>query len=120
MDLSTMVAQFTLLAGFGALVAVVVNAGKQFGVVKDGQAPAYTLVINLAGFIVFVIVRLFQPDVDVPATDPLFQQIAQILVLVLGLVGQLGVTKVANLAVRGQPVIGFSYTLQKQKAAARS
>lgn len=112
MDLQALAAQFALLAGFAALVAVVVNAGKQSGIVKDGQAPVYVLVLNVIGFVIFVAVHLFAPQVDVGAADSAIGQLAQILVLVLGLVGQLGVSKVSNLAVRGLPVIGFSYAYQ--------
>lgn len=109
MDLGQYVAQFGLLAGFAALVAVVVNALKRFGVIKDGESPRWVLIFNLVGLVIFVAVRLFAPQVDVGAADQLIAQLAQILVIVLGFVAQVGVSKVSNLAVRGLPVIGFSY-----------
>lgn len=115
-NLADLLPQFLALAGFAALAAAVVNALKAAGVVKDGQAPTYSILINGAGFLVLLLIRVFSPQTDINAADQTLETVAQILVLVLGLVGQLGVAKVANNSLRGIPVIGYSHAVEKNKA----
>lgn len=116
MDLQTLLPQFMSLAGFAGLVAVLINAGKQFGIVKDGQAPTYSLLANLAGFAVLVLVRVFAPQVDPLQADTSIASIAQILVLALGLFAQLGSAKLVNNGVKGLPLIGYSHSRELEKA----
>ena len=65
MDIVTVTGQFAALAGFGAVIALLVNIGKALGVVKDGQAQNFSLVLNLAGVAALVALRVFTPDLDV-------------------------------------------------------
>ncbi|MBX3004577.1 MAG: hypothetical protein KF821_01970 [Anaerolineales bacterium] len=101
---------FLALAGVAALVAVLVNIGKLVGWVPDGAAPTAALLLNLGAFVVFAGLKIYAPDVDVAGLDAGAQQIATILVQVLAFVAQLGVSRAANAAVRGVPVIGYSHS----------
>lgn len=109
-DFSALLGQFTALAGVGALIAALVNTLKKFGVVKDGDAMTWATGLNLVGIVALYLLRVFAPSVDVGGVDSLAQSIAEILVLVVGVVLQLGLTRGANAILKGAPVIGYSYT----------
>jgi hypothetical protein len=114
MDFNILAGQFAALAGFAALVAVLVNIFKLAGWVQDGQAPAWVLVINLVGFIAFIALKIFAPAVDLGQVDAVLAGIAQFLVFILGIVVQLFVSRVTHeKALRGLPLIGKSYSLDK-------
>lgn len=110
MDIQALVAQLVALAGFGALVAAVVNALKFFGIVKDGQAPAYTGALNLAGLVALFALKVFAPAADMANLDGIAGQIAQLLTVAFGLFVQLGGSKAAHEALKGAPLFGFSYS----------
>ena len=118
LDLSALLASFLALAGFAALTAAVINAGKFFKLIPDGAAPNVSLVLNLVGFAVLTGVRLFKPDLDVAGTDAVLAMVATVLTSVLALLSQLGVSKLINNGLRGAPIIGYSYSREKEKAAA--
>ena len=112
MDLPSLLAQFMALAGVGALVALVVNILKTAGVVKDGDAPTWATGLNLAGLALLFFLKVFAPAADIGHLDGLAATIAQIGVLVLGLLTQLLGSKLGHVAVRGTWVIGKSYSLR--------
>jgi len=114
-DLASLVGQFMALAGVGALVAFIVNALKQFGVVKDGDAPTWSTGINLLGLVTLFVLRVFVPQADVGQLDGLAATLAQIGVLVLGLVTQLAASRATHYVARGAFVIGSSHTLNEIK-----
>lgn len=101
---------FIALAGVASFVAALINAGKQAGIVKDGTAPDWSLGLNLVFFAAFIILRLFVPDIDIAGVDQLAANAADILVAILGFVAQLGASRVANAALRGTPVVGYSHS----------
>jgi hypothetical protein len=114
-DLTGLAVQFGALLGVAALVAALINAGKTFGIVKDGDAPKWSLGLNGLGFAALLVTRLFAPQVDPAVADQVAGQAAQILILVLGLVSQFGFAKLANNGLRGLPVIGKSHRLELEK-----
>jgi len=111
-DLPSLLTQFMALAGVGALVALVVNILKTAGVVKDGDAPTWATGLNLAGLVLLFFLKVFAPAADIGQLDGLAATIAQIGVLVLGLITQLLGSKLGHIAVRGTWVIGKSYSLR--------
>lgn len=119
-DLPQLLTSFLALAGFAALTAAIINAGKFIGLIADGQAPNVSIVINVVGFAVLVILRLFKPDFDVAGTDSVLATIATILTSVLALLSQLGVSKLINNGLKGLPVIGYSYSRKQVQAAVRA
>jgi len=112
-DLSSLLAQFLALAGVGALVALIINVLKVVGVVKDGDAPTWATGANLVGLVILFLLRVFVPQADIGKLDGLAATIAQIGVLVLGLVTQLLASRATHYAVRGAALVGTSYSLRK-------
>ena len=110
MDIVTLTGQFAALAGVGAVIALVVNVLKTVGVVRDGQAQDFSLVLNLAGVAALVALRVFTPDLDVAGLDATAGKIAEAGVIVFGLVVQLYGSRLAHGAIRGVPVIGKSHS----------
>lgn len=109
-DLPQLLTSFLALAGFAALTAAVINAGKFIGLIADGQAPNVSIALNVAGFAALVILRLFKPDFDVAGADSVLATVASILTGILALGGQLGFTKIINNGLKGLPVIGYSHS----------
>lgn len=109
-SLTQLLEGFVALAGVAALMAVLINAGKAIGLVKDGFAPTWSLLLNLIAFVAFVLTRIFVPELDIAGADATAAELANILTAILAFVAQLGVSKGANAIVRGQPVVGFSHS----------
>lgn len=110
MDLSNLVLQFVALAGVGALIAFVVNALKTAGVVKDGTSATWATGFNLLGLVVLFVLRVFVPSADVGKLDGAAATIAQIGVLVLGLITQMLGSKLAHATASGVWLIGKSFS----------
>jgi len=110
MTLESLLVIFVSLGGAAALVTACVNTLKQFGVLKDGQAPTAALLGNLALFVALALLKVFAPVVDIANLDATAGTIAQILGLVTGLVVQVGLSKGAHSLLRGAPVIGKSFS----------
>lgn len=110
---NALVAQLAIMGGFAALLAALVNIGKRAGWVKDGQAPAIVTGGNLLGLVVLFILGIVKPDFDLGAADQVFGQVAQIATLILGLIGQVLVSKGTHAALRGVPVVGKSFSAPK-------
>lgn len=111
MSLDQLLPLYLALAGTAALIAVVINILKKFGIVKDGDAPTWSLVLNLVGFVLFVVANI--AGLDVAGIDNVLASVASLLAALLGLIGQFGITKIANAGVRGVPLIGYSYSARK-------
>lgn len=110
MTIDQLVALFLSLGGVGTLVAALVNALKTVGVVKDGQAQTFSLGFNLVGLVALFALGLFAPDADLAGIDATAAQVAQLLTIVVGLVVQLGGSKIAHSVLKGAPVIGKTFT----------
>jgi hypothetical protein len=106
MTLEYLIATLGTLAGLGALVAFLVNAGKAAGIVRDGQAPAYATGLNLAALVGLYAAGLAAPELDLAAVDHIAGTLAQIGTLIAGLVVQLASSRAAHALVRGTPIIG--------------
>lgn len=115
-NLPQLLSSFLALAGWAALVAAVVNAGKFFKLVRDGDAPNWSIGLNVAGFAALTILRLFRPDFDIQGTDALLATIATTLTSALALLSQLGVSKLINNGIKGLPVIGYSHSRKIEQA----
>ena len=106
--------QFASLGGIASLIAAAVNGAKSLGWLKDGDAPIAVLVANAGGFALFFGAKLLIPGFDVPYADGVAGQIAVVLVNLLQLGTQLGLTKVFHTGFKGLPVIGTSFSLKGQ------
>src|SRR3990167_2247463 len=112
MDIVTIAAQFAALAGAGALIALVVNVLKYAGVVKDGQAVTYSLVLNTIGMVALIAIKVFRPDLYVAQLDGIAAQVAAAGVTLFGLFVQLYGSRLGHQAVAGIPVLGKSHSLE--------
>ena len=109
MELTDLALQYGSLAGLAAVITVLVNIGKSAGVVKDGQAPTYSLVLNLIGFAVMSLLGVFNPEFDEQGVNVVAQQVADIALSILGLITQLKVSPATHEAVKGVPLVGKSF-----------
>lgn len=109
-DLPGLVVQLVALAGFGGLIALLINVGKHFGIVHDGTSQSWSLGLNAVGLVVLVVLRIFAPQLDVSAGDQQVAQAVQAFTILFGLFTQLAGAKGANALVRGTPVIGKTFS----------
>ncbi len=94
------------LAGFGALIGFVVNLLKYLGVVKDGQAKTWVTFFNLVLLVALFVTQ--QIGIDLSAFDGFAAVIAEIGVLIMGLLVQGVGSKAYHTAMRGVPLLGKS------------
>lgn len=108
--------QFGGLAGFGAALAAVVNVLKHFKVVTDGTAGRWFAALSLASIALLVYLKLFQPQIAIEYLDAQAAIFAQILLLILGYVVQLGSGLFAHglFANLRLPVIGKSFAKERK------
>ena len=107
--------EFAALLGFAALVALIVNILKFFKVVKDDEAQKWSLGFNLVGILALYIFRLFRPELSIEGVDKILLEIATVGTYVLGIVSQLGISKLTHTIVKGIPVIGKSFSFEASK-----
>lgn len=102
---------FGSLAGVSALVAVIAQIGKVFGLVKDGTSSQWTSALNLLAFIALVYVGVFQPSIAIEVLDGYAAQVAQIGLFVLGFIIQMTTSKPTYDALKSArvPLLRFSY-----------
>lgn len=110
--LPTLLAQLATLAGSGALVSLIVNILKVFGVVKDGTAANWVTFFNLLLLIALFVLKVFRPDIDVLKLDGVAATIAQIGVLLLGFVTQISASYVTYARVRGVWLVGKTLSIK--------
>jgi hypothetical protein len=111
-DVNGLVAQFAVLAGVAAFIAMLLNAFKSFGWLPDGIAAQVSVGLNLVGIVVLFLLDVFKPEL-VAKVDNIAGILAQIGVYLIALVIASGISKFTHYALRGFPVIGFSYTLKR-------
>jgi hypothetical protein len=102
---------FGSLAGISALIAVVVQVGKVFRLVKDGTSSQWTSALNLLAFIGLIYFGVFQPSIAIEVLDGYAAQVAQIGLFVLGFVIQMTTSKPTydSLKSANVPLLRFSY-----------
>ena len=110
--LMSLVEQLAVLGGFAALISVLINVLKTFGVVKDGQAGTWSAGLNLAGLIGLFVTGIVAPDFEVAGLDQNMAQIAEIFALIFAFVSQNWISKgTHSVFSAGQvPVIGRSFS----------
>jgi len=103
------------LVGVSAAIAALINVGKQFGLVKDGQAGAYSAALNLVALAALVALKLYRPDILLEDADVQLSAFAQIVGLLLTLVTQIKVSSGthATLSNAEVPVVGKSFAMDE-------
>ncbi len=113
-EIYNLVLSFGTLAGFAAFVAVLINVLKTFGVVKDGQAPKWSAILNLVGLVGLTVAKIVWPDLGINHVDAVAGMVAGILVVVLGYVMQIVVSSKTHTALSEAhiPLIGKSFSTE--------
>ena len=96
LTLDNILAVLAALVGWPALVALVVDVLKYFGVVTDGNAGKWSLGFNLAGFVIVGLLMGFFPQVDIPGWDAILLNYVTIAAYIVMLLLQMGGTKIAH------------------------
>jgi len=115
MDFSVLLSTFLALVGFAAFVSALINVGKTFGIVKDGDAATWSAGLNLAGLAALLIINIFWPDINIKFIDDQLGALAGVLTTITAYIVQLLASKAAYVALKGTSVIGTSYSLQESK-----
>lgn len=108
MDLNSLLAQLAALGGVAAFITFLVNALKQFGVVKDGDALNWVTGLNLVALVGLFVAHIV--GFNVTGLDTILATLAQIGTMLLALLLQVGVSRVAHTLVKGTWVIGKSFS----------
>ena len=111
MDFASLVTQLMSLAGLGALIAVIVNILKFFNVIPEDKAMIVVTALNIVGMVALFALKVFLPNQDIGQLDAVAAGIAQVLVVVLGILVQIGASKLMHASVKGTPVLGHSGSL---------
>lgn len=98
------------LAGFGAIVSILVNVLKKFGVVKEGTSDKWVAGFNLVGYLTLFVVTTWFPQINIPAIDAQLGAVAVILNVVFGYVVTLLGSKITYFSVKGLPLVGKSFS----------
>lgn len=94
-----------ILAGAGSFVSMLVSVLKLIGVIKDGSSGKIVKIFDLILFVAIAVVYFLKVAVDWGTVNAYFILAAY----VLGLVGQIFSSEVTYQALKGTPVIGFSF-----------
>lgn len=99
------------LGGVALLFTALINAGKRFGWVTDGNAPAVSLGMNAIGLLSLVALQ-FAGKIDlVPSLDQGASSLANLINDLLALMFQIFVSRVGhNQVLAGMPLIGKSFS----------
>jgi hypothetical protein len=108
-DLVQLVVSFGSMAGAAALVAILVDLFKRFGIVKDGDAPRWSAALNLLFLIALVSARYFAPQFSVEFLDAQAGAVAEVAAVVLSFVMQIAVSPAVHFqALANDSPVAFS------------
>lgn len=117
MNITDLLALLLSLGGFGGFIAFLVNALKAFNIVKEETTTYWITGFNLLGLVVLFALGIFKPDMIAPA-DKLLAALAQVGMIVLGLLFPNAISRATHALFRGVPLVGTSFSLNRQRAAA--
>ena len=96
------------LVGFGALIAMLVNVGKGFGIVKDGKAKVWVTGLNVLLMLAVYFGGIL--DFSVMSADSAAGILAELAGIAFALVAQLGGSSLTHVVLRGAPIVGASHS----------
>jgi len=102
--------QWTGLAGFAAIITLLINVLKTIGIVKDGQAPAWSAGLNLLGMAVLLAMQVYTPGISLQALDSKAAALAGVGAVIFGYIIQLASAKGMQELIKGIPWIGKSFS----------
>lgn len=98
----------TGLTGLGILISMLVNVLKMFGLIKDGTSDKVVKIFDVLVFVAVTVVYFMKFEVN-------WQEVDAYIILAghfIGLIAQIGSSGVAYKALKGTPVIGYSFDNQ--------
>jgi len=118
----TIIAQFLGLTGVAAFIVFAIGALKKFGVIKEDKVEVWVTGMQVLGLVALFAVKAILPlfGVEVPedsilAANEILMTIANFGAGIIAFLIEIGITKGTYATVRGKPVIGFSYTLDRER-----
>ena len=99
------------MAGLGAFTSMLINFLKAVGLVKDGQADKAFKIADLVIFLAVTVIYLVKVQIDWAQVD----QWLVLLTVLLGYVVSVFSGEFTHGAIKGTPLIGFSYSQKKPK-----
>ena len=108
--LEQVIMKVAALVGFAMLITLLINVAKFIGWVKEGQADKVSAGANLILILIVYGFRLFRPDFDFAAVDPIVQEVATVGTLVFTYILQLFGSQLTHSTVRGLPIVGKSFS----------
>ena len=108
--LQVLLTAFLTFGGVNIFITAVVNVLKYLKVVADGAAPTWTLILNAALFVVYVITQF--SGLDFTGIDTVLMAIGNLILALLPMLGGLLIGRGAHYVLRrfNVPVLGFSYS----------
>lgn len=103
------------LVGFSALITLLINAAKWIGWIPDGVAPKVSAGANLILTLAVYFLKIFRPDFAIEGLDPVVAEAAAVGNMIFNYILQLGFGKLTHDTVKGLPVIGKSFTLEREQ-----
>jgi len=101
---TSLLEQVLALGGIGALVGLLIDLGKRFGVVGDGKAPIWNAGVN----IVLMALMLFLPELGIAPNwggiDSMAGWLYEIGLIILNLLGLLGGARLFHFTASGTPL----------------
>lgn len=109
--LQDIVAIIAILAASGSLISMIVSVLKLLGVIQDGNSGKVAKVLDLLLFAAVAVVYFVKIEVEWSTVNAYFVLAAY----VLGLVVQIFSSEVTYKALKGTPVIGYSFEEKELK-----
>jgi len=103
--LGDIVAILAILGASGSLVSMIVGVFKAVGLIKDGDSGKVAKILDLVLFVTVAVIYFLKITVDWSTINAYFILAAY----VIGLVLQIFSSEVTYKALKGTPVIGYSF-----------
>lgn len=97
------------LAGFAAVLALLINAAKSLGWLPDGKAGVVYVGGQIAITVAVYVVAIVAPGFDWGKADGVAAQLAQAGAILLSVAGPLVVGALAHKGVKGLPIVGYAH-----------
>ena len=108
--LQILLTAFLAFGGVNIFVTAVINVLKYIKVIADGQAPTWTLILNAALFVVYVVTQF--AGLDFGGIDTVLLAIGNLILALLPMIGGLLIGRGTHyvLCRLHVPLLGFSYS----------
>lgn len=113
-DLGALLAQLAGLVGITSFIAMLVNAGKAFGLVTDDWGGIITTGLDTIALVGLWVLNILRPE-WIAKIDSVAAVLAQLGIYLITLIVAIGVSKFTHAVLRGFPVIGYSYSYIRRK-----